>query len=37
MTRLGGLDTPIPFAKALEAEWSATARLVPELRHLLAY
>ena len=37
VARVGGLDTPIPFAKALEAEWSATARLLPELRRLLAY
>jgi 2-oxoisovalerate dehydrogenase E1 component len=37
VARVGGLDTPIPFATALEAEWSATARLLPELRRLLAY
>jgi 2-oxoisovalerate dehydrogenase E1 component len=35
--RLGALDIPVPFAKALEAVFSPKGRLVPALRKLLAY
>jgi 2-oxoisovalerate dehydrogenase E1 component len=35
--RLGALDTPVPFAKALEAAFSPKGRLLPTLRALLAY
>ncbi len=35
--RVGGLDTPIPFAPPLEAVWSAERRLGPALRDLLAF
>jgi 2-oxoisovalerate dehydrogenase E1 component len=35
--RLGGLDTPVPFAKELEAITSPRDRLVARLRALLAY
>ena len=35
--RLGALDTPVPFSKALEAAFSPKARLLPALRELLAY
>lgn len=35
--RLGGLDTPIPFAKALEEHFMPRARLVSTLRTLLEY
>jgi len=37
VARLGALDTPVPFAKALEALYSPKDRLVPALRELLAY
>ncbi len=37
VVRLGALDTPVPFAKALEALHSPQGRLVPALRELLAY
>lgn len=37
VARLGALDTPIPFAKALEELHSPRARLLPALRELLAY
>jgi 2-oxoisovalerate dehydrogenase E1 component len=37
VARLGALDTPVPFAKALEALYSPKGRLVPALRDLLAY
>jgi 2-oxoisovalerate dehydrogenase E1 component len=37
VARLGALDTPVPFAKALEALYSPKGRLVPALRELLAY
>jgi 2-oxoisovalerate dehydrogenase E1 component len=37
VARVGGLDTPIPFAPPLEAVWSAEARLGPALRELLAF
>ena len=35
--RVGGLDTPIPFAPTLEAVWSADSRLLPAVRELLAF
>jgi 2-oxoisovalerate dehydrogenase E1 component len=35
--RVGGLDTPIPFAPPLEAIWSGRDRLLPALRELLAF
>jgi 2-oxoisovalerate dehydrogenase E1 component len=35
--RVGGLDTPIPFAPPLERVWSAEGRLLPALRDLLAF
>jgi 2-oxoisovalerate dehydrogenase E1 component len=35
--RLGALDTPVPFARTLEAVYSPEARLLPALRELLAY
>jgi hypothetical protein len=34
---VGGLDTPVPFSKALEEVVSARGRLMPALRELLAY
>jgi 2-oxoisovalerate dehydrogenase E1 component len=37
VTRLGALDTPIPFSRPLEAVHSPKARLLPALRELLAY
>ena len=37
VSRLGALDTPVPFAKALESLHSPQARLLPALRELLAY
>ncbi|HEX6425958.1 MAG TPA: thiamine pyrophosphate-dependent enzyme [Acidimicrobiales bacterium] len=37
VARVGGLDTPIPFAPSLEAVWSAESRLGPALRDLLAF
>ena len=37
VARLGALDTPIPFARALEAQFSPKGRLLPALRELLAY
>jgi 2-oxoisovalerate dehydrogenase E1 component len=37
VARVGALDAPIPFSKALEAVFSAKVRLVPALRELLAY
>jgi 2-oxoisovalerate dehydrogenase E1 component len=37
VARLGALDTPVPFAKSLEAVFSPKGRLVPALRTLLAY
>jgi len=37
VARLGALDTPVPFAKALEALHSPEGRLLPALRELLAY
>lgn len=35
--RVGGLDTPIPFSRPLEALWSAEDRVLPALRDLLAW
>jgi 2-oxoisovalerate dehydrogenase E1 component len=35
--RLGALDTPVPFARALEALYSPKGRLLPALRALLSY
>jgi 2-oxoisovalerate dehydrogenase E1 component len=35
--RLGGMDTPIPFAKVLEEHFMPKGRLVPALRRLIAY
>jgi 2-oxoisovalerate dehydrogenase E1 component len=37
VARVGGLDTPVPFAKSLEAVFSPKGRLLPTLRALLAY
>jgi 2-oxoisovalerate dehydrogenase E1 component len=37
VARLGALDTPVPFAKTLEALHSPQGRLLPALRELLAY
>ena len=37
VTRVGGLDTPVPFAPTLEAVWSAEGRLRPALDALLAW
>jgi 2-oxoisovalerate dehydrogenase E1 component len=37
VARLGALDTPVPFAKVLEAAYSPKSRLLPALRELLAY
>jgi len=37
VTRVGGLDTPIPFAPTLEETWSAEGRVEPALRELLAF
>jgi 2-oxoisovalerate dehydrogenase E1 component len=37
VVRLGALDTPIPFSKALEEVFSARSRLLPALEALLAY
>jgi 2-oxoisovalerate dehydrogenase E1 component len=37
VARLGALDTPVPFARALEAVFSPKDRLAPALRELLAY
>jgi 2-oxoisovalerate dehydrogenase E1 component len=37
VARVGGLDTPIPFAPPLEAVWSAESRLAPALRELLGF
>jgi 2-oxoisovalerate dehydrogenase E1 component len=35
--RLGGLDTPVPFSKALEEVVSPRSRVIDSLRRLLAY
>jgi 2-oxoisovalerate dehydrogenase E1 component len=37
VARLGALDTPVPFAKSLEAVFSPKGRVLPALRSLLAY
>lgn len=37
VTRLGALDTPIPFAKVLEENFMPRKRLLPALRQLLDY
>jgi 2-oxoisovalerate dehydrogenase E1 component len=37
VTRLGSLDTPVPFSRRLEDIHSAKPRLLPTLRRLLAY
>jgi pyruvate/2-oxoglutarate/acetoin dehydrogenase E1 component len=37
VARLGALDMPIPFSKALEEIFSPKAKLLPALRELLAY
>lgn len=37
VARLGAIDTPIPFAKALEAAFSPKTRLLAALRGLLGY
>jgi pyruvate/2-oxoglutarate/acetoin dehydrogenase E1 component len=37
VTRLGGSDTPIPFAEALEEMLSPKPDLLPTLRRLLEY
>jgi 2-oxoisovalerate dehydrogenase E1 component len=37
VARLGALDTPIPFSKALEDVFSPKSRLVPALRELVQY
>jgi pyruvate/2-oxoglutarate/acetoin dehydrogenase E1 component len=37
VARVGALDTPVPFSKALEEVFSPRGRLLPALRALLAY
>ncbi len=37
VARLGGLDIPVPFSKALEEIYMPRRRLVPALRDLIAY
>jgi 2-oxoisovalerate dehydrogenase E1 component len=37
VARLGGLDTPVPFARGLEEIFSPRGRLLPALQELLAY
>jgi len=37
VSRVGALDTPVPFSKALEEVFSARTRVLPALRELLAY
>ncbi len=37
VARLGALDTPVPFSKALEEVFSPRGRLLPALRDLMAY
>jgi pyruvate/2-oxoglutarate/acetoin dehydrogenase E1 component len=37
VVRLGALDTPVPFSRALEEVFSPGPRLLPALRELLAY
>lgn len=37
VARVGALDTPIPFSKALEERFSPKGRLIPALKKLLSY
>jgi len=37
VTRVAGLDMPVPFSKKLEAIYSPQGRLVPAIRKVLAY
>jgi len=37
VSRVGGTDSPIPFAPTLERAWSAEDRVLPALRTLLAF
>jgi 2-oxoisovalerate dehydrogenase E1 component len=37
VARVGGLDMPVPFSKALEAIYSPHTRLLPAIRDVLAY
>ncbi|HEV7500603.1 MAG TPA: dehydrogenase E1 component subunit alpha/beta [Vicinamibacteria bacterium] len=37
VARLGALDTPVPFSKALEEVFSPRSRVLPALRDLLSY
>jgi len=37
VSRVGGTDSPIPFAPTLERTWSAEDRVLPALRTLLAF
>jgi 2-oxoisovalerate dehydrogenase E1 component len=37
VARVAGLDTPVPFSKALEDVFSPRGRLLPAIRDLLAY
>jgi pyruvate/2-oxoglutarate/acetoin dehydrogenase E1 component len=37
VTRLGALDVPVPFSKALEQTFMPRGRLVSALRDLLRY
>ena len=37
VTRVGGLDMPVPFSKALEAIYSPHPRLIPAIRQVLTY
>jgi len=37
VTRVAGLDMPVPFSKKLEAIYSPQARLLPVIRKVLAY
>ena len=37
VTRVAGLDMPVPFSKKLEAIYSPQGRLIPAIRKILAY
>ena len=37
VTRVAGLDMPVPFSKKLEAIYSPQGRLIPAIRRVLAY
>jgi pyruvate/2-oxoglutarate/acetoin dehydrogenase E1 component len=37
VTRVAGLDMPVPFSKKLEAIYSPQGRLLPAIRKVLAY